>query len=137
MVAGDLGFPHEKLDVYRAAVEFVSLSAGIIANLPRGHAYLADQLARAAASIVLNTAEGCGRYVRRDKARFLRIALGSAAEAAAILDVAAALGAASASEVARGKALLNRIGAMLTALCRRQAHDHDLDSDADSESRSR
>ena len=35
-------FDHEKLDVYKVAVEFVILSNEIAEQLPRGKAYLAD-----------------------------------------------------------------------------------------------
>jgi hypothetical protein len=39
-------FDREKLDVYQAAVEFVALADDVVENLPRGRAYLADQLQR-------------------------------------------------------------------------------------------
>ena len=54
-------FDHDKLDVYGAALEFVALSDGIIAALPRGRSHLADQLQRASISIPLNIAEGAER----------------------------------------------------------------------------
>ena len=53
-------FDHEKLDVYQAAIKFVVLINTLSENLPRGRAYLADQLQRAGASIPLNIAEGAG-----------------------------------------------------------------------------
>ena len=53
-------FDHERLDVYQAAVDFVVVANGIVEQLPRGRAYLADQLQRAAVSIPLNIAEGAG-----------------------------------------------------------------------------
>ena len=67
-------FDHEKLDVYQLAVDFVSRSNDLIGDLPRGRGYLADQLQRAALSIVLNIAEGAGKYFParqyRDSRRF-------------------------------------------------------------------
>ncbi len=42
---------HEKLNVYQVAIEFVVLADEIIEHLPRGRAYLSDQLQRAALSI--------------------------------------------------------------------------------------
>src|SRR5262249_28292963 len=44
---GDMNdFEHERLDMYRAAIEFLVLADMIAAALPRGRAYLADQLRR-------------------------------------------------------------------------------------------
>ncbi len=80
-------FDHEKLDVYQAAIEFVVLADDVVENLPRGRAYLADQLQRASTSIPLNVAEGAGEFSINEKARFYRIAKRSATESAAILDV--------------------------------------------------
>ena len=56
-------------------------------RLPRGRAFLSDQLHRAAVSIPLNIAEGAGEFSQGEKARFYRIARRSATECAAILDV--------------------------------------------------
>ena len=46
-----------------------------------------DQLTRASRSIVLNLAEGQGRYHTKDRKRFFRIALASLRESQAILDL--------------------------------------------------
>jgi len=43
-------FDHEKLDVYQAAIDLVTLINSVVENLPRGRAYLADQLQRAGTS---------------------------------------------------------------------------------------
>ena len=51
---------HEKLDVYHFAIQFVVLADEIVESLPRGRAYLVDQLRRAGSSIPLNIAEGAG-----------------------------------------------------------------------------
>ena len=67
------GFDHEKLDVYQAAIEFVALADDVVENLPRGRAYLADQLQRSSTSIPFNIAEGAGEFSRNEKARFYRI----------------------------------------------------------------
>ena len=65
---------HEKLEVYRFAIQFVILADEIAESLPRGRAYLVDQLRRAGSSIPLNIAEGAGEYAPMEKARFYRIA---------------------------------------------------------------
>ena len=80
-------FDHEKLDVYQVAIEFVAKANDIVEQLPRGRGYLADQLQRAALSIVLNIAEGAGKFSPADKAVFYTRARGSATESAAVLDV--------------------------------------------------
>ena len=63
-------FDHEKLDVYVAAIDFVALADDVIEHLPRGRAYLADQLQRAATSVPLNIARGAFAFPRTEKARF-------------------------------------------------------------------
>ena len=63
-------FDHEGLDVYQVSISFVSLADDIVEHLPRGRAYLADQLQRAALSIPLNIAEGAGEFSPKDKKRF-------------------------------------------------------------------
>ena len=58
---------HEKLDVYKISIEFLSLSIKIFDNIPKGNAHLIDQLKRASFSIPLNIAEGTGKTRRMDK----------------------------------------------------------------------
>ena len=109
-------FDHERLDVYKAAIEFVAISDDVVEHLPRGRRYLADQLQRAAVSIPLNIAEGAGEFSRKDKRRFYRIALRSATESAAILDVCRRLELDDGTRLRAGRDLLLRIVAMLTRL---------------------
>ncbi len=49
--------------------------------------HLRDQLLRAASSIVLNLAEGSGRFGRKDQKRFYHIAFGSLRECQAVIDL--------------------------------------------------
>ena len=77
-------FDHERLDVYRVALDSIVLADETIAQLPRGRSHLADQLHRAATSIVLNIAEGAGKLSKPDKRRYDLSASGSATERAAI-----------------------------------------------------
>lgn len=79
----------EKLDAYRVAHEFQAMAGQLVPK--RGCSELRDQLERASISIVLNTAEGCGRVSPADKARFYGMARGSATESAAVLDVKSGL----------------------------------------------
>lgn len=113
-------FDHEKMDVYQLGVDFVSQANEIIEKLPRGRRYLADQLQRAALSIVLNIAEGAGKFGPKDKASFYTIARGSTTECAAILDICKRLEIIEQETFARNKNYLNRIAQMLTKLIKSQ-----------------
>jgi len=108
-------FMHERLDVYRVAIEFLVLADDLAGSLPRGRAYLADQLRRASTSISFNIAEGAGEYAPGDKARFYRIARRSTTESAAILDAFRLLSLVDPAK-AQGRELLLRVVAMLTAM---------------------
>jgi four helix bundle protein len=109
-------FEHDRLDVYRASIEFLAIADRIALAFPRGRAYLCDQLRRAASSISLNIAEGAGEFAPGDKARFYRIARRSGTESAAILDLARVLALATPDLLDRARDLLLRITAMLTAM---------------------
>ena len=78
-------FDFEKLEVYSRAKLFNSAISSFLenANLSRNKS---DQLERAAFSIMLNIAEGTGRFTKPDKKNFYIIARGSAFECVAILD---------------------------------------------------
>jgi four helix bundle protein len=80
-------FDHERLEVYQVALDFLVVADNIVEHLPRGRGHLADQLTRASISIVLNIAEGAGKFSKPDKRRYYLSAVGSTTESAAILDV--------------------------------------------------
>lgn len=107
---------HQRLDVYKAAIEFVALADTVANELPRGRGYLADQLRRAATSIALNIAEGAGEFSQQDKSRFYRMARRSATECAAAFDVCQCLNLLAQNKIENGYALLRRIISMLTKL---------------------
>lgn len=107
---------HEDLDVYSAALDFVSCVRELLKRMPGGRRGIDDQLMRAATSMPLNIAEGAGEFSAKDKARFYRIARRSAPESAAALDVCVRTGLAQDESVQPGRCLLRRIVAMLTKL---------------------
>jgi four helix bundle protein len=117
------GFDHERLDVYKVALDFIATVSDIIEFLPKGRAYLADQLNRASTSIVLNIAEGAGEFSAADKARFYRMACRSATESAAILDVCRKLSIVNDNAYNPGREQLLRIVSMLVRLCRSSGTD--------------
>lgn len=106
----------QKLDVYKASIEFLALALEIIRHLPRGHADLADQLRRSAQSTPQNIAEGAGRASRPDKAKHYTIARAEAMESACHLDVMKVQDIIEAGRYARGMALLERMVSMLTKM---------------------
>ena len=109
---------HEKLDVYRCAIEFLALSNNLVDDMPRGNSGLADQMRRAALSIPLNIAESSGKPTGADRRRLCGIARGSAMECGAILDACRVLKLAEPAVVQEGKELLVRIVSMLTKMAR-------------------
>lgn len=111
-----MSFDHERLDVYQAALDFVVLCEEVLEQLPRGRAHLVDQLSRASTSIVLNIAEGAGKYHKPDQRRFYLTAAGSATESAAVLDICVRLKLIDPELQRRGKEILHRVVAMLVKL---------------------
>jgi four helix bundle protein len=111
-------FDHEKLQVYQVALVFLAGAHELAVALPRGCGHLADQVRRAALSVVLNIAEGAGKYSGDDKASFYTRARGSATECAAVLDVCVRLALVSSEYASQQKELLERVAQMLTRLIR-------------------
>jgi four helix bundle protein len=110
-------FGFQRLDVYRASIDFLGQMSKLATRLPRGHGDLLDQLRRATLSVPLNIAEGSGKF-SRDAVRFYTIARGSALECAAVLDALEAMATVDEAELKRGRELLERIVSMLTGLIR-------------------
>jgi four helix bundle protein len=84
---------------------------------------LHDQLDRARTSILLNIAEGNGRFTAADRCRFFDMARGSALECAACLDLLAVKNVIDPKELAHGKQLLVKIVSMLVGLIRSNSAD--------------
>ena len=84
-------FDHDKLQVYEESLAFVAWLEPMMQKLPKTIA-VRDQLDRASTSIVLNLAEGNGKFTLPDRCRFFDMARGSALECAAALDVLTAKG---------------------------------------------
>jgi four helix bundle protein len=94
------------LDAYRLTRRF-----------PREELYgLTSQVRRSCVSIEANLAEGCGRRLDGELARFVQIAMGSASELACHLLLARDLSLLPASDYQELHARLTRVRRMLTAL---------------------
>ena len=117
-------FDHEKLDVYRLELRFITWVTRLLLDIKQRStnariADVSDQLDRASLSALLNTAEGNGRRQGRTRAKFFDDARGSATECAACLDALVAKAVCSGGEIDEGKQLLLRIASMLTKLIER------------------
>ena len=108
-------FSHERLDVYRLALDFAAWAHPTADALPSNDP-TRSQLARASISIPLNIAEGNAKSSKRDRARFWQIALGSTFECAAILDILVVRSFKTEDEIIDVKKQLERIAAMLIRL---------------------
>ena len=107
----------QRLEVYQRAIEFLALATQIVEELPRGHAERADQLIRAAESVVRNIAEGAGRWSEADSAKHnYEIARGEAMESAASLDVLKLRSLLAQARYDQGIRLLESVVAMLTKM---------------------
>ena len=78
-------FDFEKLEVYKKSKQF-NKSITLFLQEFKVDKVTHNQLRRASFSIMLNIAEGAGRYTNRDKRNFYVIARGSTFECVAILD---------------------------------------------------
>ncbi len=90
----------------------------VVSVIARHDSSLADQVRRAASSVLLNVAEG-SRRVGRDRLYLYRVAAGSAAETLAALEIARCWGYISDENLATSRALLDRELALLFGLTRR------------------
>lgn len=107
-------FDHEKLKVYQLALKFNELAYNVCRRIPKSD--IRDQLDRASNSIVLNIAEGNGKYSKKDRCRYFDISMGSTLESAACLDILFVKKIITEEERYRGKEILNDIVAMLIGL---------------------
>ena len=105
-------FHHEKLTVYKRALEFAAWSQQLIESVTKKTS-TRDHLERSGDSIALNIAEGNGKFSQKDRARFFQIAHGSALESAACLDLVVARRCCAHDAIKKGKAILEEIVRML------------------------
>ena len=110
-------FDFERLIVYRLAKKVLTRLLPFLKKTGRKAGGTADHLDRALDSIVLNIAEGAGKERgSKDRARFYRIALGSAKEAGAALDLLTLRGLIDREIAADARGLLLEIVAILHSM---------------------
>jgi four helix bundle protein len=105
-------FHHEGLEVYRAALGFMEwfISRPEAKELSNR---LFRQIDEAGTSVVLNIAEGNGRYAELDHHRFLQIAQSAAVKGAVYLDLGVERALLVETEATAGKEMLRRISLMV------------------------
>jgi four helix bundle protein len=114
------GFFFRRLRVYQLSKRLVRYMYDETRRAPLDARTIVWQLLRAASSVTLNIAEGCGEYRSAEKARFFRMARRSSWEAVAALEMLVSLGAIEKVTLARAEAAYSEIGAILTAMAKRQ-----------------
>jgi len=112
-------FPHNRLDVYRVAIELAVAVHKLTGRFPRGSAHLAVQMNRAAQNTVCNIAEGANRLGAGEKRSRFSIARGEAGECAATAELAGATGLVPSADAEAVQVLAGRVAAMLTRLIQR------------------
>ncbi|ABA19978.1 S23 ribosomal [Trichormus variabilis ATCC 29413] len=114
---GDRGF--ESLDFYQDSLRLLKAAYRLADSLPDHERYnLSDQLRRAASSILLNIAEGYGRYHYLDRLRFMYIARGSLAETKSAFVIAESLGYCNTDQLNWVTQLKDQIEKSLNGYCR-------------------
>lgn len=108
-------FGHEKLTVYEKALDFVHVRRKLLDRVSR-RVIACDHLDRGAESILLNIAEGNGRFSVADQMKFLRTAYKATVQSAALIDLSTSDSPSIASEIPEGLGMLRQIAAMLTSL---------------------
>ena len=111
----DRFFSHETLDVYQMALRLT----GWVEDMRTGLSCSADlqsRLDRSSTAVVLNIAEGNGRFSGVDHAKFLGIAYRATVQSASLVDLATVNISGPAARVQEGRDMLRRIAAMLASL---------------------
>jgi four helix bundle protein len=109
----------ESLNFYQDSLKLLKASYRLAGDLPNYERYnLTDQLRRASCSILLNTAEGYGRYHYLDRLRFLYIARGSLSETLSGFIIAQNLGYCDEFQLDWSRQLKQKIEKNLNGYCR-------------------
>jgi four helix bundle protein len=109
--------PHQKLDLWKKAIEFVVDIYRVTERFPKEEKFgLTSQLRRAAVSIAANIAEGAARRSSKEFRQFLSHSQGSASEVDTELVVSHKLAYISSDDFASLAEDLDHVGRMITRL---------------------
>ena len=116
--------PHEKLDVWQRAIEFVVSVYKMTDSFPRDERFgLISQIRRAAVSVPANIAEGAARHSAKEFRYFLSNAQGSVSELATELLIAQKLGYVAKETFDARNDELTSLGLMILGLSRSVGRD--------------
>ena len=74
-------FNYENLEISKLSLELIDIVYNLTNKFPKEEMFgLGSQLKRSASSVLLNIAEGSGKYSKQDFARYIRNAIGSLIE---------------------------------------------------------
>ena len=108
---------HRDLVVWQRSMDLAVLTYELTQAMPKNEQYgLTSQMQRAAVSVSANIAEGNERGARKDYARFVSIARGSAVELETLFDLALRVKLLSQTAVAPAIVLADEVSRMLYAL---------------------
>ena len=108
-------FDHEDLDVYQVALQLIAWLEPMLTEFSCS-TDLCSKLDKSTTAIVLNIADGNGRFTGADQSRFYQTAYRATIQSSALLDLAGSIGFDQAGNAAEGRELLRRVAAMLAAL---------------------
>ena len=113
----DKGF--ESSEFYQDSLKLLKATYRLANDLPNHERYnLSDQMRRASCSILLNIAEGYGRYHYLERLRFLYIARGSLSETLSAFVIAESLGYCTTEQLDWVRSLKDKIEKNLNGYCR-------------------
>ena len=108
-------FPHERLDAYRLSLDFMRWFHAL-PGAPELSSRLLRQVDKAGTSVVLNIAEGNGRYGPGDRRNLFDVAEASVVRAGAYLELCSRSGEIDADQKQGAMDLLGRIASMVRVL---------------------
>ncbi len=117
--------PHEKLEVWQRAIDFVLMIYQQTKDFPADERFgLTSQIRRASVSIPANIAEGAARQSDKEFLQFVAIAQGSCSEVETELLIGFKLGFLSQPDYTELKTAADSIGRMLVGLSKHLRSKH-------------